>query len=115
MWIEVNKNKIIVGVHSHRCESKHQWIEVTDQAQPGDSYIDDQVVPASYQEPEHEHRRIMASQKIVEHYPTWKQINILRSGSPSEQKKMSVFIDAIRHWSNNPDTDLDWINSFSPK
>ncbi|PTU72486.1 hypothetical protein DBB33_10775 [Chromobacterium haemolyticum] len=37
---------------------------------------------------------------IHRYYPVHVQLNILRTGSEDERKKMSVFIDACRAWSN---------------
>lgn len=37
---------------------------------------------------------------IHRHYPVHVQLNVLRTGSEDERKKMSVFIDACRTWSN---------------
>ncbi|KMN36402.1 hypothetical protein VI26_06745 [Chromobacterium sp. LK1] len=37
---------------------------------------------------------------IHRYYPVHVQLNVLRTGSEDERKKMSVFIDACRVWSN---------------
>lgn len=49
--------------------------------------------------------RRLCAKHILVHYPEWKQLNLLRAGTPTEQDQMTVFIDACRAWSNgvNPD------------
>ncbi|MGR2660307.1 hypothetical protein ACUXVY_01745 [Chromobacterium haemolyticum] len=37
---------------------------------------------------------------IHRYYPVHVQLNVLRTGSEDERKKMSAFIDACRAWSN---------------
>lgn len=44
--------------------------------------------------------REMARIKIERHYPTYKQLNILRAGTDEEKTQMGTFIDAVRAWSN---------------
>jgi len=44
--------------------------------------------------------REMARVKIEHHYPTYKQLNILRAGTEAEIGQMGTFIDAVRAWSN---------------
>lgn len=53
-----------------------------------------------------DHNRNLARARIEAVYPVHKQLNILRAGTDEEKAKMSVFIDAVREWSNgeNPDT-----------
>lgn len=44
-----------------------------------------------------------AERRINSHYPIWKQMNILRSGTPDEQFAMGAYIDAVRAASNRMD------------
>lgn len=47
----------------------------------------------------------IAGEHIRKYYPEYKQLNILRSGTETEQQTMNTFIDAVRAWANsaNPD------------
>jgi tRNA(Ser,Leu) C12 N-acetylase TAN1 len=49
--------------------------------------------------------RYIAGEHIRRYYPEYKQLNVIRTGTEQEQAKMTVFIDAVRAWSNseNPD------------
>jgi len=59
--------------------------------------LDPATLTFSYSEDE---TREMARIKIERHYPTYKQLNILRAGTEAEIGQMGTFIDAVRAWSN---------------
>jgi len=77
--------------------------------------------PASYSDKTHDLRQVMTAKGlespltiwareqcaayINQYYPAYKQLNLLRAGTPAEQDQMTAFIDACRAWSNgvNPD------------
>lgn len=61
-----------------------------------------------------EWRRRQASIKINEHYPISKQLNILRESDKAEKRKMVVFIDACRNWSNDSSSDPMAIQDIAP-
>ncbi len=59
-------------------------------------------------------RRLKAGQHINQSYPLWKQVNLLRSGDKSAMKKMALFIDKCRKWSNDLSIDKALINRIEP-
>lgn len=60
-------------------------------------------------------RRAIASRQITTYYPEWRQMNVIRSGSPAEQTAMSTFIDACRAWSNDSsNNDPFGLDSLTP-
>jgi hypothetical protein len=52
-----------------------------------------------YEARPNEARRLCADH-ITNHYPDWKQLNILRAGTKAQKDQMTAFIDACRDWSN---------------
>jgi len=58
--------------------------------------------------------RIHAAHHINKHYPAWKQLNILRAGVKSDAKRMGVFIDAVRAWSNQAKPSLAALELIKP-
>lgn len=58
--------------------------------------------------------RRMCAAHIERHYPTYKQLNILRSGDPVEVAKMGAFIDACRAWSNGENPDPAALEAIQP-
>ncbi len=112
MWLEVDRHHAIVGLHSHRCESEHTWVEAKEipmDAMPGDQWINGKFVRVATkktktqkQEAQRNERRQVAYKVITRHYPEWQQLNILRGGDAEKIKNMGHFIDAVRAWSNAP-------------
>lgn len=49
--------------------------------------------------------RYIAGEHIRKYYPEYKQLNIMRTGTPEELEKMTTFIDAVRVWSNSESPD----------
>lgn len=58
--------------------------------------------------------REMAGKKIEAHYPTYKQLNLLRSGTKVEKDKMDTFINACRDWSNGENPDPAALEAIQP-
>lgn len=58
--------------------------------------------------------RDMAKTKIEANYPTYKQLNLLRSGTQSEKDKMDAFINACRDWSNGENPDPAALEAIQP-
>lgn len=52
-----------------------------------------------------------AGQHIEKYYPLWKQNNIMREGGAAAET-MSVFIDAVRSWSNAETLPDPWDGSL---
>ena len=59
-------------------------------------------------------RQQQAAQRITQFYPLYKQLNILRSAHSSEQKRMALFIDKCRKWSNDFSIKADIIDRLTP-
>ena len=51
---------------------------------------------------------------IDRYYPTYKQLNIMRTGSAEEVAKMGAFIDACRDWSNGDNPDPAALAAITP-
>ncbi|MEO2217422.1 hypothetical protein ABGV49_10180 [Chromobacterium vaccinii] len=49
--------------------------------------------------------KTICEEYIVQAYPLWRQLNLMREGTSSERDGMSVFINACRKWSNDPNPD----------
>ena len=58
--------------------------------------------------------RQQAEQYILQHYPLWHQLNILRSGDEEAIQTMGDFIDACRDWSNQTNPDLADLQVLQP-
>ncbi len=110
MWLEVDKDNIIIGVHSDRCDSDDTWVESDDpNVMPGDAWKKGKVIRVREKQTREEkaaakqsERRRQAYVAITHHYPEWQQLNILRGGDAEQIKNMGHFIDAVRAWSNAP-------------
>ena len=59
-------------------------------------------------------RQQQARSRILQFYPLWKQLNILREGDGVTIATMGKFIDACRAWSNDPQADPDQLNQIVP-
>jgi hypothetical protein len=59
-------------------------------------------------------RRRQAALRIQQCYPFYKQLNILRSSDKAAKKKMVVFIDQCRAWSNDAMSDPTLIEQIVP-
>ena len=51
-------------------------------------------------------RRDLCRSHIFKFYPDWKQLDVMRRGSKTDNDNMNKFIDACRDWSND-DTNND--------
>ena len=51
---------------------------------------------------------------IERHYPTYKQLNLLRNGTNDEKDKMGAFINACRDWSNGENPDPAALEAIQP-
>lgn len=108
MWLQIDNDGLILGVHSDECETNDTWLETDDvDVMPGDSWIGGKLkinrpeaVVLSEEEENKNLRREIASREIRSKYPEWKQINIIRSGDKNEIRRMGEFIDSVRDWSN---------------
>ena len=58
--------------------------------------------------------RNAAQDHILQYYPLWRQLNILRNGVASEIATMGAFIDAVRAWSNAATPDLAALRTLLP-
>lgn len=58
--------------------------------------------------------RYLCKAKIDAHYPTHKQLNLLRSGTKAEKDKMDAFINACRDWSNGENPDPAVLEAIQP-
>lgn len=58
--------------------------------------------------------RRAAEDKIIEAYPVYRQLNILRAGTDEEKAAMSAFIDACRAWSNGEAPDPAALEAIQP-
>jgi hypothetical protein len=58
--------------------------------------------------------RQQAESHILQHYPLWQQLNILRSGDQIAIQTMGTFIDACRDWSNQVNPDLADLQVLQP-
>ncbi|WP_199154422.1 hypothetical protein [Chromobacterium sp. ASV23] len=52
-----------------------------------------------------EEAKAVCEDYIVQVYPLWRQMNILREGTQVEKDAMSNFINACRQWSNGSSPD----------
>ncbi len=117
MWLELDGDENIIGIHSHKCTNDHEWVEATGidaDIMPGDQWKNGKVVrlatkPTKSQKREVEinERRHIARQVITQYYQEWEQLNILREGDTEKMTSMGNFIDAVRAWSNAPNTPRD--------
>lgn len=51
---------------------------------------------------------------IERHYPTYKQLNLMRSGTKAEKDKMDTFINACRDWSKSQNPDPAALEAIQP-
>ena len=58
--------------------------------------------------------RQQAENHILQYYPLWHQLNILRSGNEKTIQQMGVFIDACRDWSNQVNPQLADLQVLQP-
>ncbi|MFB9160359.1 hypothetical protein [Chromobacterium violaceum] len=58
--------------------------------------------------------KTICEEYIVQTYPLWRQVNIMREGSPAERDAMSAFINACRKWSNDPKPDPFALTRIQP-
>lgn len=58
--------------------------------------------------------RLRCRDHIERHYPPYKQINILRSGTDAEKASMGDFIDRCRAWSNGESQDPAALEAIQP-
>jgi hypothetical protein len=58
--------------------------------------------------------RQQAEKHIVQYYPLWQQLNILRSNDETTIQQMGTFIDACRDWSNQPSPALADLQTLHP-
>ncbi|WNO10552.1 hypothetical protein [Teredinibacter sp. KSP-S5-2] len=115
-WLEIDGTDII-GVHSVKGQSDYTWVSLSegeDMPDPGDNFIDGKVVQRQAEIDPPQEKRILAQQKIIDVYPLWKQMNILRNGTEVEQTTMGRFIDAVRTWSNNPKSTVKQLDKIVP-
>lgn len=68
----------------------------------------DAIVPDKYE------AQILCEARIVAMYPTWQQLNILRTGNQDDINKMGAFIDACRAWSNTDNPDPRTLEQITP-
>lgn len=61
-----------------------------------------------------EEARRLAGEHINKYYPTYKQLNLLRSGTKAEKDKMDTFINACRDWSNGENPDPAALEAIQP-
>ncbi|MBM2886805.1 hypothetical protein JFK97_20670 [Chromobacterium phragmitis] len=61
-----------------------------------------------------EEAKVVCEEYILQTYPLWRQLNILREGSQDEKNKMSNFINACRSWSNGPSPDSFLLSTIKP-
>ncbi len=113
MWLEIDGDTII-GTHSDKCESSAMWVEYDGEATPGDRWMKNKVIPQKEDLAEDEKKRIAARARIVEFYPEWKQLNILREGDATSITKMGIFIDACRAWSNDATSEFTSLEKIIP-
>lgn len=73
----------------------------------------DIIAAARAAEHQAEVRRLCAD-KINGVYPTYKQLNLLRSGTKAEKDKMDTFINACRDWSNGENPDPAALEAIQP-
>ena len=113
MWLEIDDD-LIVGVHSDRCDNDYFWIEYEGDANPGDRWQKNKVIPQKVDVDEEAQKRFAARAKIMEFYPEWKQLNILREGNERQISKMGRFIDACRKWSNSKSATTTQLEKINP-
>ena len=58
--------------------------------------------------------RQLCAAHIEHNYPTYKQLNLLRSGTKAEKDKMDTFINACRDWSNGENPDPAALEAIQP-
>jgi len=58
--------------------------------------------------------RRMCGAHIERHYPTYKQLNLMRSGTKAERDKLDAFINACRDWSNGENPDPASLEGIQP-
>jgi len=59
-------------------------------------------------------RNTQAREKILQFYPVWRQMNVLRSGDSVEVEKMGLFIDVVRAWANDRDRPVSDLEKIIP-
>lgn len=114
-WLEIDREDI-VGIHSLKGKSNLRWVQLPDGAEepdPGDKFINGSVVRQAIVTDEGQEKRMVARAKITGQYPIWKQMNIVRNGTATEQKKMGAFIDAVRVWSNDTTSTLKQLEKIT--
>lgn len=84
-----------------------------DEASARERFPTDEV-DAAITEARTEQARLLATQKINDAYPLWKQMNILMAGSDSERQQMTAFISAVRTWSNQAEPNLAELEAITP-
>ena len=118
MWLEINNDNIIEGVHSHQCSSNNTWVEYEGDKHivPGDYYIKGKVIPAKdKQDIKNKDVRIrLCEQHIKKYYPLTKQVSLLRKGSDSDVQKMNAFIERCEDWLNSRKQELSALHSITP-
>lgn len=112
-WLEIDGGTI-VGVHSERCVSELEWVEFDGEANPGDGWVDGKLIPAQEDIAPEDLRRRQARAHILEYYPEWRQLNVLRAGDSEAIATMGKFIDACRNWSNDPAADPADLAAIQP-
>lgn len=113
MWLEIDDD-LIIGVHSDKCDNDCLWVEFDGEANPGDRWHKNKVVPQKNEVDEEAQKRFAARAKITEFYPEWKQLNILREGNERQISKMGRFIDACRDWSNKSNSKQAQLEKLVP-
>ncbi|MCD4483451.1 hypothetical protein LQR31_03060 [Chromobacterium vaccinii] len=58
--------------------------------------------------------KTVCEEYILQAYPVWRQMNVLREGSQGEKSAMSDFINACRAWSNGPKPDPLQLSRIKP-
>lgn len=115
-WLEIDGDDV-VGVHSTEGHSDFKWVQLSEEDEepnPGDKFIDGKIVRVEIEMDVLQEKRMVAQHKITGQYPVWKQVNILRAGTKSEQTKMGTFVDAVRNWSNDPKSTLKQLEKIKP-
>ncbi|OQS37703.1 hypothetical protein B0T45_13875 [Chromobacterium haemolyticum] len=59
--------------------------------------------------------RMQCEAYIEQHYPLWRQMNVLRAGTAEEQARMGRFIDTCRAWSNVEQPDPTELEKLKPE
>ena len=115
MWIEVDDDGYIMGIHTHKCESNLNWHEVSESVTFNDRYKDGQIVQvAKAVELDLPERQRQANIHVNKYYTPRQQITVLRKNIALDLEKMNRFLDHVETWVANDSAILEDLRNIEP-